>query len=124
MNTFTKLAVASALTLGVSTATMASDDWTDSSKDAWIDGKAEATLLFNTNLNSFNIETDVKDVENNINVDVANGEVSLIGTVESDAERDLAVEIAENTDDVIDVIDKLEIIEEDDSQEPEYKAQY
>jgi osmotically-inducible protein OsmY len=124
MNTFTKLAVASALTLGVSTATMASDDWTDSSKDAWIDGKAEATLLFNTNLNSFNIETDVKDVENNINVDVANGEVSLIGTVESDAERDLAVEIAENTDDVIDVIDKLEIIEEDDSQEPEYEAQY
>ena len=36
-------------------------DWKDGAKDAWIDGKAETTLLLNTNLNSFDIITDVKD---------------------------------------------------------------
>ncbi|WP_350978209.1 BON domain-containing protein [Shewanella sp. AC34-MNA-CIBAN-0136] len=159
----------------------AAQDWQDDAKDAWIDGKAETTLLLNANLNSFDINTDVhdgnvtltgkvnssvdkslagelirsldgvKDVNNelsvmkqysdedskdlsdsltdskvatvvktrllfsadvsgsDINVDVANGVVTLKGTVSSDAERDLALAIARNTDDVKDVVDELRV---------------
>ncbi|MFT6257175.1 MAG: osmotically-inducible protein OsmY [Cellvibrionaceae bacterium] len=159
----------------------AAQDWQDDAKDAWIDGKAETTLLLNANLNSFDINTDVhdgnvtltgkvnssvdkslagelirsldgvKDVNNelsvmkqysdedskdlsdsltdskvatvvktrllfsadvsgsDINVDVANGVVTLKGTVSSDAERDLALAIAKNTDDVKDVVDELRV---------------
>jgi hyperosmotically inducible protein len=159
----------------------AAQDWQDDAKDAWIDGKAETTLLLNANLNSFDINTDVhdgnvtltgkvnssvdkslageliksldgvKDVNNelsvmkqhsdkdskdlsdsltdskvatvvktrllfsadvsgtDINVDVAHGVVTLKGTVSSDAERDLALTIAKNTDDVKDVVDELRV---------------
>jgi hyperosmotically inducible protein len=44
-----------------------------------------------------------------INVDVAHGVVTLKGTVSSDAERDLALTIAKNTDDVKDVVDELRV---------------
>jgi hyperosmotically inducible protein len=159
----------------------AAQDWQGDAKDAWIDGKAETTLLLNTNLNSFDINTDVhdgnvtltgkvnshvhkalaeelvksldgvKDVNNelsvmkpesdkdsndlsesltdskvasvvktrllfsadvsgtDIDVDVKNSVVTLKGTVSSDAERDLALTIAKNTDDVKDVVDELRV---------------
>ena len=54
-------------------------------EDAWIDGKLEATLLFNTHLNSFDINTEVID-----------GVAYLNGAVESDIDRDLAGEIAKS----------------------------
>lgn len=170
----------------ISTASLnahAENTWKDSAKDAWIDGKAESTLLFNGNLNSFDINTDVKngtviltgkvdnsvdkalaeelvaslegvtEVDNNlsivaaenpkqddemlqklkdskvetvvktrllfesevsgldIEVEVNDGQVTLTGSVDSDSERDLAVAIAKNTDDVSSVINKLEINE-------------
>ncbi|MEP1444989.1 MAG: BON domain-containing protein [Paraglaciecola sp.] len=170
----------------ISTASLnvhAENTWKDGAKDAWIDGKAESTLLFNGNLNSFDINTDVKngtvvltgkvdnsvdkalaeelvaslegvtDVDNklsivsnedekqddemmqtlkdskvetvvktrllfesqvsglDIEVEVNAGEVTLTGSVDSDSERDLAVAIAKNTDDVTSVIDKLELKE-------------
>jgi hyperosmotically inducible periplasmic protein len=167
------------MTLAVSTSALAANDWKDSAKDAWIDGKAETTLLLNGNLNSFNINTDVKggvitltgkvesavdkalaeellenldgvtrvdnklmvmakpdsDKQDNsalkdakiatvvktrllfesevsgtsIDVDAKNGVVTLEGEVDSDAEKDLAIAIAKNTDDVTKVIDKLEV---------------
>ncbi|WJG09640.1 BON domain-containing protein [Aliiglaciecola sp. LCG003] len=167
-----------AVVLGTSSAS-AENSWTDTAKDAWIDGKAESTLLINGNLDSFDIDTDVKngtvtltgkvdrevdkalatelimsldgvkDVNNqltvvaeedmdessmqalkdskvetvvktrllfesevsglDIEVEVDAGTVTLSGEVESDAERDLAITIAKNTDDVINVIDKLKI---------------
>ncbi|ABE56980.1 transport-associated [Shewanella denitrificans OS217] len=157
----------------------AAEGWQGETKDAWIDGKAETTLLLNTNLNSFDINTDVKnglvtltgkvesgvdkalaaelvksldgvkDVDNqltvlsekessndmvealtdskvatvvktrllfssevsgtDINVEVEEGVVTLIGTVSSDAERQLALKIAENTDDVDKVVDKIKV---------------
>ena len=168
----------------ISTASLtanAENTWKDSAKDAWIDGKAESTLLFNKNLNSFDINTDVRNgtviltgkvnnsvdkalagelvasldgvskVDNmltvvdeqpqdedsemmqslkdskvetvvktrlliesqvsglDIEVDVENGVVTLEGKVGSDSERDLAVTIAKNTDDVTRVINKLEV---------------
>ncbi|MDW2183904.1 transporter, partial [Vibrio sp. 1762] len=34
-----------------STAVLASDKWEKESMDAWLDGKAETTLLLNSNLN-------------------------------------------------------------------------
>jgi len=168
----------------ISTASLnvhAENTWKDGAKDAWIDGKAESTLLFNSNLNSFDINTDVKNgtviltgkvknsvdkalaeelvaslegvtkVDNmltivdgmsedhddemmqslkdskvetvvktrllfesqvsglDIEVEVANGVVTLEGNVESDAERDLAGAIAQNTNDVKSVVNKLEL---------------
>ncbi|MDU0352984.1 BON domain-containing protein [Paraglaciecola aquimarina] len=159
----------------------AENTWKEGAKDAWIDGKAESTLLFNGNLNSFDINTDVKngtviltgkvdtsvdkalaeelvasldgvtDVENNltivsadrdnedsevmqdlkdskvetvvktrllfesevsgmdIEVEVNKGVVTLMGKVDSDSERELALAIAENTDDVTQVVDKLQL---------------
>ncbi|MGS2719028.1 BON domain-containing protein [Paraglaciecola aestuariivivens] len=159
----------------------AQNTWKDTAKDAWIDGKAESTLLFNGNLNSFDINTDVKngtviltgkvdtsvdsalaeelvrslegvkDVENNltvvatdkpkqdnqmmqqlkdskvetvvktrllfesevsgldIDVEVEKGVVTLKGEVASDSERQLAQAIAENTDDVTKVVNRLEL---------------
>ncbi len=101
IKTFTAIAVAGAL--GVSTPSMA-NDWEDKSRDAWIDGKAETILLMNTNLNSFDINTDVKD-----------GVVILTGKVESDIERELAQELVENLDGVRDVDNELTVLNKDDS---------
>ena len=65
-------------------------------KDAWLDGKAETTLLVNGNLNSFKIDTDVK-----------NGVVILTGEVESEVDKALAEELVESLDGVKDVENKL-----------------
>lgn len=183
----TMLSIAMAGTLAISSGSvLAGQEWEESSKDAWIDGKAETVLLMNGNLNSFNIDTDVEDgvvvlsgdvetevdkalaeelvvsldgvkgVKNNINiseasadakendqersqflatlrdakiatvvktrlllesevsgtdinVDVERGKVILNGKVQSDAEKDLAVQIAKNTNDTRDVVDQLQV---------------
>ena len=67
-------------------------------KDAWLQGKLESALLFNEYLNSFAINTEVK-----------NGVASLRGTVESDIDRDLAGEIAESIDGVTKVNNELQV---------------
>jgi osmotically-inducible protein OsmY len=184
--TFISMAMVSALTM---TSVNANENaWEKEASDAWIDGKAEATLLFNTNLNSFDINTDVhngvvvltgkvehsvdkklaeelivgidgvKDIDNrisivadvdkksleqergmnessftdakiatviktrllfdtdisgtDIDVDVENGKVTLTGTVDSASEKQLAVTIAKNADDVKRVDDQLEVVKE------------
>ena len=80
-------------------------------KDAWLDGRLETALLFNEHLNSFNIDTDVKQ-----------GVAYLRGAVESDIDRDLAGEIAESIDGVREirnelVVDKMKASERDDDEE-------
>ena len=65
-------------------------------KDAWLHGKLESALLFNEHLNSFDIDTGVK-----------NGVASLRGAVESDIDRDLAGEIAKSIDGVTKVENEL-----------------
>lgn len=65
-----------------STSTFAENKWEKEAMDAWIDGKAEATILFNGNLDSFDINTDVKD-----------GVVTLSGSVDNQIERELAEEL-------------------------------
>ncbi|MBU1620498.1 MAG: BON domain-containing protein [Gammaproteobacteria bacterium] len=91
----TTLAVMITLTL-TSVSAMAANDWKDTAKDAWIDGKAETTLLLNGNLNSFTIDTHVK-----------NGVITLTGEVESDVDKALAAELVEGLDGVASVENKL-----------------
>ena len=81
----------------------ASNKWEKGAKDAWIDGKAEATLLFNGNLDSFDINTDVK-----------NGNVVLTGKVENSVDKKLAEELVANIDGVTSVDNKLTIVSDKD----------
>jgi osmotically-inducible protein OsmY len=82
----------------------AAQDWQGETKDAWIDGKAETTLLLNTNLNSFDINTDVK-----------NGQVTLTGKVESSVDKALAAELIKSLDGVKDVDNQLTVINKKES---------
>lgn len=86
------------LTVG-SSAVYAENTWKDTSKDAWLDGKAESTLLFNTNLNSFDINTDVK-----------NGVVILTGKVESEVDKALAEELVASLKGVKSVDNRLTVM--------------
>ncbi len=79
-----------------------SNGWTDDAHDAWIDGKAEATLLFNGDLNSFDINTDVKD-----------GVVYLTGDVDSQVEKRLASELVRNIDGVKEVDNTLTVMDQE-----------
>ncbi|QJR82298.1 BON domain-containing protein [Alteromonas pelagimontana] len=80
--------------------------WEKGAKDAWIDGKAEATLLFNGNLNSFDINTDVQ-----------NGKVVLTGKVENSVDKKLAEELVANIDGVSSVDNQLSVVEDWDNDE-------
>ena len=91
------------LTTTAATSVYASTQWEDKAKDAWIDGKAEASLLFNTHLNSFDINTDVKD-----------GVVILTGKVDSRIDKKLAEELVAGIDGVSEVDNQLSVISMDD----------
>ncbi|WAJ70542.1 BON domain-containing protein [Catenovulum adriaticum] len=81
----------------------ANNNWENEAKDAWIDGKAESTLLLNTNLNSFDINTDVKD-----------GRVTLTGRVDSEIDKALAEELVENLEGVEDIDNEITVQSESD----------
>lgn len=66
--------------------------------DAWLHGKLETALLFNEHLNSFDIDSDVRD-----------GTAYLRGSVESDIDRDLAEEIAKSIKGVDKVENELDV---------------
>ena len=102
--TILSLLVAGTLTTSAFAGTMdSSNKWEEGAKDAWIDGKAEATLLFNGNLNSFDINTDVQ-----------NGKVVLTGKVENSVDKKLAEELVANIDGVTDVVSQLTILADHD----------
>lgn len=107
MKHLTKTLIATSLLFAGSTA-YAANTWQDEAKDAWIDGKAESTLLFNTELNSFDINTDVK-----------NGVVTLTGKVESEVDKALAGELIASLDGVERVDNKLTVLKEDKEQSSE-----
>ena len=75
------------------------NSWENESKDAWIDGKAETVLLMNTDLNNFDINTDV-----------TNGKVVLTGKVDSEVEKELAEELVLSLDGVMDVENSLTVV--------------
>lgn len=105
----TTLALMMTLTLA-SLSAMAANDWKDGAKDAWIDGKAETTLLLNGNLNAFTIDTAVK-----------NGVVTLTGEVESDVDKALAAELVAGLDGVSSVENQL-IVKNDGKRNTDPKA--
>jgi osmotically-inducible protein OsmY len=98
MKTFNKSIIA-ALVLGTTTMGAQAGSWENESKDAWIDGKAETVLLMNTNLNNFDINTDVK-----------NGNVTLTGKVDSELDKELAEELVISLDGVKDVDNELTVV--------------
>ena len=99
--------VATTLTTAAYAGEMDTDNkWEKGAKDAWIDGKAEATLLFNGNLDSFDINTDVKD-----------GNVVLTGKVENSVDKKLAEELIANIDGVSSVDNKLTVVADNDMHE-------
>jgi len=92
------------LATGLSTTALAGesanqDDWQDSARDAWIDGKIEASYTLNQYLNPFTIDTRVED-----------GVVMLTGKVESQIDKDLAGEIALGIDGVTEVRNELAVV--------------
>jgi len=96
--------VATSLTTAAYAGDMDTDNkWEKGAKDAWIDGKAEATLLFNGNLDSFDINTDVK-----------NGNVVLTGKVENSVDKKLEEELVANIDGVTSVDNKLTVVADND----------
>lgn len=80
----------------LSGAAYADDSFEGASKDAWLTGKVETVFLLNGHLNNFAIDTNVED-----------GVVHLSGTVESDIDRDLAVQLAKGVDGVVEVREEL-----------------
>lgn len=87
----------------ISTASLnvnAANTWKEGAKDAWIDGKAETTLLFNKNLNSFDINTDVK-----------NGTVILTGKVKNSIDKALAEELVASLEGVTKVDNRLSVVD-------------
>ena len=102
--TILSLLVAGTLTTSAYAGSMETENkWEEGAKDAWIDGKAEATLLFNGNLNSFDINTDVQQ-----------GEVILTGKVENSVDKKLAEELIANIDGVTSVDNQLTIVADSD----------
>jgi osmotically-inducible protein OsmY len=77
------------------------NSWKNEAQDAWIDGKAEATLLFNGNLDSFDINTDVES-----------GVVTLTGKVDNSIEKELASELVMGISGVTNVVNELTVINE------------
>ncbi len=100
----TKALMAGILAASMSSAVLADDNWEGDAKDAWIDGKLEASYLLNSELNNFKINTEVEG-----------GNVLLTGSVQSDAHKDLATEIAKNLDGVADVTNNLVVSEKGDA---------
>lgn len=81
----------------------ASNDWQDESRDAWIHGSAQTSLMLNTNLNAFRISSSVED-----------GVVTLEGEVETSTDKALAEELVEGIDGVTRVNNNLTVRHEDD----------
>ena len=105
--TLLSILVATSMTTAAFAGDMETDNkWEKGAKDAWIDGKAEATLLFNGNLDSFDINTDVN-----------NGNVVLTGRVDHSVDKKLAEELVSNIDGVMSVDNQLSVIEEKDMDE-------
>ena len=92
----TKTLVYSILAASMMSNAVLAADWEGDARDAWIDGKLEASYLLNSELSSFRINTEVED-----------GSVILTGSVQSDAHKDLAGEIAHNLDGVANVTNNL-----------------
>lgn len=96
---------AALVTVALGTASLsvqANNDWQDESRDAWIHGSAQTSLMLNTNLNAFRISSSVED-----------GIVTLEGEVETSTDKALAEELVEGIDGVRGVNNELTVRNED-----------
>lgn len=103
-NTTAKILLTTMFTTS-STAAFANSMWDEDTLDAWIDGKAETTLLLDTNLNSFDINTHVNDQV-----------ITLTGSVDNDTEKSLAEELVKSIDNVKSVNNQLSVISEEEKE--------
>ncbi|MFM2477616.1 BON domain-containing protein [Celerinatantimonas sp. MCCC 1A17872] len=94
----TKAASVVALTTVLAAPGVFAQSWQGKANDAWLDGKIETAFTLNRALNSFEIDTDVSQ-----------GKATLSGTVKTDAEKELAGEIAKNVDGVKSVDNELDV---------------
>ena len=99
----TKALLTGILAVSLSGPVLADNNWQGDAKDAWIDGKLEASYLLNSELDNFKINTEVE-----------NGNVVLTGSVQSEAHKDLAGQIAKNLDGVANVTNNLVVGEKGD----------
>jgi len=121
--TMTNLAIAASLALCGATALasereemqqteQAEPSWQGEARDAWVDGKVEASYALNRHLNPFAIDTHVDG-----------GVVHLTGAVESQIDKDLAEQIAKSVDGVTrvenDLVVKADARKEAGIEEPE-----
>lgn len=90
------LALAGGGTALAGTPGAAKQSWQGQSRDAWVDGKIEASYALSRYLNPFDIDTHVEK-----------GVVRLTGTVESQIDKDLAEQIAMGVDGVEEVQNDL-----------------
>jgi osmotically-inducible protein OsmY len=74
-------------------------------KDAWIQGKLEATLAYNQELSSFAINSEVKQ-----------GVVYLKGNVETQTAKQLATQLASNIEGVSKVENNLRVVPDTDNE--------
>ncbi|MDV7105828.1 BON domain-containing protein [Vibrio sp. TH_r3] len=102
-----KVALITLVTTASSTV-VADSMWKEDTLDAWIDGKAETTLLLNSSLNSFDINTVVEDQV-----------ITLTGSVDNNTEKALAQELVSSLDDVKSVDNQLTVINKNEQQEQE-----
>ena len=100
-----KVALITLVTTASSTV-VADSMWKEDTLDAWIDGKAETTLLLNSSLNSFDINTIVEDQV-----------ITLTGSVDNNTEKALAQELVSSLDDVKSVDNQLTVINKNEEQE-------
>lgn len=87
-----------ALSTSSAVADSGNNQWQDEAKDAWIDGKAESMLMVNTNLNNFDINTDVEQ-----------GVVILTGKVDTELDKSLASGLVRQIDGVSKVENELTV---------------
>jgi hyperosmotically inducible periplasmic protein len=90
--------------VGAMSSTAMAENWEGESKDAWIDGKLEGSYLLNSELDAFKIGTEVEA-----------GNVTLTGTVPTEAHKELATEIANNLEGVNAVTNNLVVAEKGDA---------
>ncbi|NOJ26088.1 BON domain-containing protein [Vibrio coralliilyticus] len=101
-----KILLTTVIATSSSSSVVADSMWKEDTFDAWIDGKAETTLLLNSNLNSFDINTYVNDRV-----------VTLTGSVDNYTEKALAEELVLSLDDVKSVKNELTVMENEKNNE-------
>lgn len=80
------------------------DNWKGDARDAWLEGRLESAYLLNTQLNNFSIDPDIRQ-----------GDVTLNGSVASEADKHLAERVARSMEEIGTVENNLRVRRDDSS---------